>query len=382
MDVMDNTPVPADHSAAVPSTVSSALPQVLDDAVYLPAGRQIAAESEEFDSLLRRHLPAEILPDVLTNWRGVSARTSRLRLFAAVLFLLVSAALLYYFFPAAVHPDLAQHGGLEIKYTGSALPFSPLNRQAAAAYDRGDYNAVCKILKDEVEKIIREGDSNSYILAFRYFQAVRQLHGKNVGWSDDEETKRILSAATDLLGKLMKKDPDTPAWAQFHFELSPRIRRSLDYEQVARRLLQDARYREEIRVHQHNADIALKALNKLGPITNKGKFSQAELKKFREDYDLFRVKILLSQWLLKGFPKLPDNENDAGVTEREEALMIARKHENSACEDFWRARLFIAETLLRKDTLVNHIYWNCRYHTSKKALEAEVIKCKERLKER
>ncbi len=104
MDVMDNTPVPADHSAAVPSTVSSALPQVLDDAVYLPAGRQIAAESEEFDSLLRRHLPAEILPDVLTNWRGVSARTSRLRLFAAVLFLLVSAALLYYFFPAAVHP--------------------------------------------------------------------------------------------------------------------------------------------------------------------------------------------------------------------------------------------------------------------------------------
>ena len=94
------------------------------------------------------------------------------------------------------------------------------------------------------------------------------------------------------------------------------------------------------------------------------------------------MKLLLSAWLLKGFPKLPDNENDPGVAEREDALRIAGKHEVSTCTDFWRARLFIAETLIKKDSLLNHIYWKGRYHTSKDALENEKQKCLARLKER
>ena len=373
-DMLKNSP--SRSGSAFPEAVpASALPRVTDGIVYLPSGQPVEPESPEFEVLLRKNLPQEILPDVLTNWRGVSARTSRLRLFAAILFLLASAALLYWFFPPAVHPDLAQHGGLEIKYIGPSLPFSSpfrsLNREAAAAFERGDHNTVCRKLGTAVQKIIRNGDSQSYILAFRYFQAVRQLHGK----SGDRE-------AAVLLADLMKKDPDNAAWAQFHFELSPRIRPVLDYEQVARRLRQDPGYRSGIRLHRQSADIGLKELDNLRTITNPGKFSEDELKKYNETYDLYRVKLLLSAWLLKGFPKLPDNENDPGVAEREDALRIARKHEASTCTDFWRARLFIAETLIKKDSMLNHIYWKGRYHTSKDALENEKQKCLERLKER
>ena len=373
-DLLENPP--SRSGSAVPEAVpASALPRVADGIVYLPAGQPVEPESPEFEVLLRKNLPQEILPDVLSNWRGVSARTSRLRLFAAVLFLLASGAFFYYLFPPAVHPDLAQHGGLEIRFIGPSLPYSSpyrsLNREAAAAFECGDYNTVCKMLKSDVEKIIRTGDRKSYILAFRYFQAVRQLHGK----SGDRE-------AAVLLGDLMKNDPDTPAWAQFHFELSPRIRSVLDYEQVKYRLYQNSGYRSDIEVHRHDADIGLKELDNLRTITNRGKFAEDELKKYLEDYDLYQVKLLLSAWLLKGFPKLPDNENDPGVAEREDALRIARKHEVSSCTDFWRARLFIAETLIKKDSLLNHIYWKGRYHTSKDALENEKQKCLERLKER
>ena len=374
-DLLENPPSRR-VSADLEAVPASALPQVTNGAVYLPVGRPIEPESPEFEAMLRKRLPAEILPDVLSNWRGISSRASRLQLFAAIFFLLASAAFLYYFFPPAVHQDLAPHGGLEIRNTCPALPFSSqyrsLNREAADAYDRGDYHKVCSMLKPAVEKIIRTGDRESYILAFRYFQAVRKLHGR-----------RGDIHAASLLSKLMKSDPDTPAWAQFHFELYPPFRSILDYEQIAYRLHQDSRFRSEIKLHLYYADIALRELAKLDPLTNPGKFSDAELPKYREDYDLFKVKILLSKWLLKGFSSgLPDNDNAPGVFEREYALRIAEKHEASRCEDFWRARLFIAETLIGKDNALNHIFWNRRYHTTKEALKAEVEKCLRRLKER
>ena len=73
--------------AAVPE---SAVPRVMDGAVYLPAGRPVEPESPEFEALLRKNLPPEIVPDVLTNWRGVSARTSRLQWLGAGLVLVAS----------------------------------------------------------------------------------------------------------------------------------------------------------------------------------------------------------------------------------------------------------------------------------------------------
>ena len=158
----------------------------------------------------------------------------------------------------------------------------------------------------------------------------------------------------------------------------------LDYELVARKLQQDPNYRLMMRLHKHNVKIALKHLDHLRQITNSGKFSDAELRKYREDYDLFEVKLLLSLWLLEGNSTgnvtLPDNEFDPGVFEREKALRIAMKHENSACEDFWLARLFIAKTLISQDSLMNHIFWNGTYHTSKAALIQEIVNCEERLK--
>jgi len=363
--------------AAVPESV---LPRVMDGAVYLPVGRPVEPESPEFEALLRKNLPPEIVPDVLTNWRGVSARTSRLQWLGAVLVLLASAAFLYYFFPPAVHEDLVPHGGMVIKDAFPSLPLSSpyraLYHEAAECYGRGDHHKLCRILKPAAEEIIRKQDRASFTLVSLYFRSLRKLL-KNTPGS---------TAAAVLLNDLMKMEPDEPAWAQFHFELSPRIRTMLDYEQVARKLKQDPNYRLMMRLHKHNVRIALKHLDHLRQITNSGKFSDAELRKYREDYDLFEVKLLLSLWLLEGDSTgnafLPDNEFDPGVFEREKALRIARKHENSACEDFWRARLFIAKTLISQDSLVNHIYWNGKYHKSKAALIQEIDNCEERLKGR
>ena len=363
--------------AAVPE---SAVPKVMDGAVYLPVGRLVEPGSPDFEALLRKNLPPEVVPDVLTNWRGVSARTSRLQWLGAVLFLLASAAFLYYFFPPAVHEDLVPHGGMVIKDVFPSLPLSSpyraLYHEAAECYRRGDHHKLCRILKPAAEEIIRKQDRASFSLVSLYFRSLRKLLKNTPG----------NTAAALLLNDLMKMEPDEPAWAQFHFELSPRIRTMLDYGQVARKLQQDPDYRLLMPLHKNNVKIALKQLNHLRQITNSGKFSDAELRKYREDYDLFEMKLLLSMWLLEGVStgnvSLPDNEFDLGVFEREKALRIAMKHEKSSCKDFWQARLFIAKTLISQDSLMNHIYWNGMYHKSQAALIQEIDNCEERLKGR
>ena len=363
--------------AAVPE---SAVPRVMDGAVYLPAGRPVEPDSPEFEALLRKNLPPEIVPDVLTNWRGVSARTTRLQWLGAVLFLLASAAFLYYFFPPAVHEDLVPHGGMAIKDAFPSLPLSspyrPLYLEAAECYRRGDHHKLCRLLAPAAEEIIRKQDRSAFSLVSLYFRSLRKLLKNTPG----------NTAAAILLTDLMKLEPDDPVWAQFYFEFSPRIQTMLDYEQVARKLQQDPDYRLKMRLHKNNVKIALKHLDHLRQITNSGKFSEAEIRKYQEDYDLFEVKLLLSMWLLEGVATgnvtLPDNEFDPGVFEREKALRIAMEHENSACKDFWQARLFIAKTLISQDSLMNHIYWNGTYHKSQAALIQEIDNCEERLKRR
>ena len=76
---------------------------------------------------------------------------------------------------------------------------------------------------------------------------------------------------------------------------------------------------------------------------------------------------------------MPDNENDPGVADREAALRIALKREDSSCKDFWQARLFIAETLCGHDSLFNNIYWHGAYWKTKDRLKQEIGDCRERL---
>ena len=274
-DLLENPPSRSETSipAAVPV---SALPQVSDGMVYLPSGQSVEPDSPEFEALLRKNLPPEILPDVLTNWRGVSAPTSRLRLFAAILFLLASAASLYYFFPPTVHADLVPHGGMVIRDAFPVLPFSSPYRQlfneAAECFKHGDHHKLCRILKPAAEEIIRNRDRASFALVSLYFRSLRKLLKHTSG----------NSAAAGLLADLMKQEPDDPTWAQYYFEFSPRIRNMLDYEQVSKHL-QNPDYRLQMRLHIHNAEIALKQLNNLRQITNRGKFSDAEIRKYQED---------------------------------------------------------------------------------------------------
>ena len=75
-------------------TASGGVLRVLDGAVYLPEGETIAADSKEFDLMLRENLPPGIAVDVAAQWRGASRRTTRLQCLGTVLALLAAGLLL------------------------------------------------------------------------------------------------------------------------------------------------------------------------------------------------------------------------------------------------------------------------------------------------
>ena len=195
------------------------------------------------------------------------------------------------------------------------------------------------------EAIFSYAAANDLIL---YFESLLKLKDLGIDGPD----------AVAKLRALRDSDRDNPAWAQFAFELDPRIRRMRNYMEVRDSLRLPA-YRNSLRTHLYEADYALKQLRVLRTLVNPAKFSPAELKQYRENFDLFEVQLRLSRWLLAGTgagkSNLPDNLDDPGVADREKALYLARKYEQSSCEDFWLARRFIAETLCSQDSLFNHI---------------------------
>ena len=191
-----------------------------------------------------------------------------------------------------------------------------------------------------------------------------------------------------MLQELIRLDPDNPNWLEFDFDLNPRIRRVLDYEEVRKKIISPEGL-IYLRRYPHDIKYALSRLAQLKRTAGPPKYTKAEMEKKREFFDLCSVKLLLSSWLLKGYSAgksvLPDNRDDPGVSEREKALQIALKHRDSSCRDFWIARLFIAETLCEHDGFglnklkLNEIYWNGAYRKSLDELNQEIRDCRERL---
>ena len=373
--MMDHTPVPADQSLPAPSAPSS-VPLVMDGAVYLPAGHQIPAESEEFDSLLRRHLPPDIAADVMGQWRGTSRHATRLQWIISMVCLLAAFGMLYFYFPNTRLEDLKEHAGMEIRDLSDPLrlnsPYLAVYKKAHGEYSRGNNHAVCRILENSVYEIIRNGNRKADKVLVLYFLAARNV----------SDGFRGSGKAAALLKKLISQDPDNPNWMQFSFDLDPRICSVLDYDAVRRQIISPGG-RSFCQLYLRNADYALRRLVRLKQVTNRAKYSESELKRLRETFDLFEVKLLISRWLLEGYSTgkstLPDNQDDPGVFEREKALRIALKHQSSSCRDFWQARLFIAEILCEHDGLLNNIYWNGAYRNTKAPLEQEIKECRERL---
>lgn len=368
--------------STVPDT---ALPQVLDGAVYLPAGHPVATESEEFDQLLRQHLPQDIAADVMGQWHGVSPRASRLQWIVSLVCLLAAFALLYFYFPNTRLEKLKEHEGMEIRDFSEVLPlFSPYSSAYSAAareFNQGNYHAVCQFLEKPVKKIIQTGDKTADRVLVLYFMAVRENQKGKSGSMAAEEAVRMLQ-------KLIERFPDNPNWRQFEFVLNPRISRVMEYEQIGR-TLDDPQFSRSstgmnfILRRLGDSAFALDRLADLKSMTKGPKYTSREVERLQEAFDLYEVKLRLSRWLLKGYEtgksSLPDNEEDPGVLEREDALKLALKHQHSNCRDFWEARLFIAKILCRYDVLFNDIYWNGEYHKTKASLEQEIKDCRERL---
>lgn len=372
-DPLDSVPVHSDPKA------DGSMIRVMDGAVYLPEGRTVAVESKEFDQLLRNNLPPEIASDVLVQWKGGVGRTTRLQWLATVLALLAAGAFLYYFFPRVKHQVLEPKANMKVVDFSQDLrsnsPYREEYERALLASRKGNYHEAVRILKDSVEDIIRKGDRESDSVLFLYFDSLLKLKDIN---TEGE-------GAADQLRVLRDSDPDNTAWAQFLFELDPRIRLMRDYKQVYR-LLQKGEFRNALRSHLLNVDYALKQLGIMRTLVNPVKFPPDRLKQYREHFDLFEVQLRISRWLLVGTAagggSLPDNMDDPGVEEREKALFIAMRHESSSCEDFWLARRFIAETLCRNDSLFNHIYWNGQYLKTIDMLQHEISICNQRLNRR
>ena len=373
-DPLDNVPVR--FGSGVEAKIC-----VMDGAVYLPEGRTVAVESREFDQLLRKNLPPDIAVDVMAQWHGVSRHASRLQWAVSLVCLLAAFSALYYFFPKTGFDELKEHGGMEIRDLSGPLPVNSPYRSAfdaaCRAYSEGNNNAVCRILGPSVEEIIRTGDRKSDRILSLYFKAVRKNQKGGLG----------SGKAAGLLRKLISQDPDNPNWLEFDFDLNPRIRRVLDYEDVRRKIL-SPEGRIYLGRYPYDVDYALTQLAELKRTAGPPKYTQAEMVTKREFFDLCEVKLLLSGWLLKGYSVgkiLPDNRDDPGVYEREKALRIALKHRDSAFRDFWKARLFIAETLCEHDGFglnklkLNDIYWNGAYRNSLDELKQEIRNCRERL---
>jgi len=379
-DLLENPPSRSD--LPVSTVPDSALPQVIDGAVYLPVGHPVAADSEEFDQLLRRHLPPDISTDVMGQLHGISRQASRLQWIVSLVCLLAAFTLLYYFFPKTGFDELKEHGGMEIRDLSGPLPVNSPYRSvfdaACQEYSKGNNNTVCRILASSVEEIIRTGDRKSDRLLCLYFKAVRKNQKGGLG----------SAKAAGQLRQLILQDRDNPNWLEFDFDLNPRIRRVMNYEDVRRKLL-SPESKVYFNRYPHDINYALSRLTELKRTAGPPKYTRAEMVTKREFFDLCNVKLLLSCWLLKGYSAgkniLPDNRDDPGVAEREKALQIALKHRDSGFRDFWEARLFIAETLCEHDSFglnklkLNEIYWNGAYRKSLDELKLEIRDCRERL---
>ena len=374
---MDHPPVSVEPPLPSRPNGSEGVPQVLDGAVYLPAGKPVEAESEEFESLLRKHLPPEIAADVMGQWRGVSRHATRLQWIVSVVCLLTAFGLLFHFFPKTRFDGLKEHEGMEIRDLSGPLPFNSPYRsdcnKAEREYKEGKYDDVRQTLENSVNEIIRTKNRNADRVLYLYFDALRKLDNRGS------------SEAVSLLTDLIQQDPKTLRWRQFKFELSPKICRVLNYGQVYK-AMSTPDGRERIDGYLNDVKYTRDHLNEL-----KRKCSKAELERLRETLDIYRVKLLISCWLLKGYKAgkaaLPDDEGDPGVDDREDALRIALKHDaTSSCKDFWQARLFIAKTLCKQDDTgwknrlkLNQTYWNGRYLLTKADLRNEIDYCNKRI---
>ena len=345
--------------------------------IALPTGRMVASDSPEFEQILRKNLPPEIAPDVLMQWHGIASGTTRLQWIVSLLLLGVTIFFLYFFFPKTRHEEPVPQSEMEIvdfsRKLRSNSPYRGDYEQAYSAYKQGNYNESAQILKDDVDKIIQTSDREANPVLFLYFDSLLKL--KNIDNGD--------SAAAAQLRVIREYDRDNPAWAQFAFELDPRIRRMRNYAEV-RTLLRNPAYSNSLRTHLYEADYALKQLRILRTLVSPAKkYSKKQLLQYQENFDLYEVQLLLSRWLLLGTAAgkatLPDNSDDPGVQDREKALRLALKHESASCEDFWLARRFIAEILCGEDSLFNHIYWNGRYLKTKELLAREIEICNQRL---
>ena len=387
-DLLDNPP--SQTGSAVPEAVPpSARPQVMDGVVYLPAGRPVKPESEDFDQLLQQHLPPDIVADVIGQWHGVSRHASRLQWIVSLVCLLAAFGLLYLFFPKTGFDELKEHGGMEIRDLSGGLPLlSPYRSVYNAAFhefSQENYHTVCQNLEKHVRNIIQTGDKTADKVLVLYFMAVRENQKVKSGSKGAGEAVRLLQ-------KLINQNPHNPNWRQFEFVLNPRIRQVLDYEKI-NETINDLKYNRNVKNFiQRRLDasnFALERLNDLRSTTKSTKFTGQEAERLQESLDLYEVKLLISKWLLKGYEtgktSLPDDEGDPGVREREDALILALKHQRSNYRDFWKARLFIAKTLCKQDDIglnmfkLNKIFWKREKHSTKAPLIQEIKDCWERL---
>jgi len=377
-DLMENNSAAAGMAPSGPGGTRSEI-CVVDGVVYLPEGRTVEVESGEFDQLLRKNLPQEIVPDVLAQWKGSAGRITRLQWLGTLLALLAACAFLYYFFPKITPKMLEPKSSMEVvdfsRDLRSNSPYRGEYERALQASRHGNYHETVQLLKDSVADIIRTGDRESDSVLYLYFDSMLKL--KDIDSNG--------AGAVDQLRVLQEFDRDNPSWAQFAFELDPRIRRSRNYEEI-HKMVQESQFSNPLRKYIFDVDYALKQLKVMRTLVNPVKYSAEQRKQYREHFDLFEVQLRISRWILFGastgkFP-LPDNLGDPGVDDREKALAIARKYESSSCEDFWLARKFIAETLCRNDSLFNHIYWDGQYLKTTELLQREISICNQRLNRR
>lgn len=288
--------------------------------------------------------------------------------FFPVIFGALALLAIFYFFPKTEPPPVEPppvSPNDDTKVITKKSPYFDLYAKVEPMYKEGRFQECAKFLAPFLSEMIskRENAENDRLL-FIYFDSV--LRGK--------PSSKSLAEARELITNLISVAPDDFKWKIF------RVGISCEY------LLNYKKIHENLFLGRHKKDYAKLAAITEGWIDyidrnlNRLKVStlpEKEKLELRRQFEISKSKLLVALWMFrggKGLASFNDDKDDPGVTEREDALKIAKFYPDDI--DCLRIRLFIAETI--KDNgggfwkYANYYYWNGADNYKFDVLETEI----------
>ena len=319
---------------------------IVNNRVMLPKTRAVALESKRFHALLRRTVPS-VAPELIEALKAKQERPSRLSRLGFSIGLAVVFLLVFLFWPRNT-PLL----DTTLTYRVATLTdhkvdngYRALLKECDALMEKGEYKACAALLKEPAEAILKDAAlfrANARLLSM-YLDCMQ----KN---SYVEAGDRVIEGA--LLCQKAQVYSDSPEWRVYELLFSwARVKSICD------RLRGGDLSLLKTKAEQAKLGSILAKLDKKAYGTNGTLAQHPAAEVFQKTLDKLRCEILIARWLVEGYPGYPDDFGDPGVSFREDAYAIAKKHDDDIA--FLNMRREIANRILNGDrTIFNYYYFD------------------------